>query len=101
MIPSLQRLESASKRRQWSGSGPGHLPARKEGKLNSEALCQHELDLEMAEALPHRDTLAASPIIIVVDPHIAVAAQTGVALAFTVLSSRTTTVASVFNNLHV
>ena len=69
--------------------------------MNSEALCERELDLEMAEALPRRDTLGASPIYIVVEPQIAVAAQTGVALAFSVLSSNTITAAQVFNGLHL
>ena len=47
----------------------------------------------MAEALPQRDTLAAPPITIIVQPNI----QSGVALAISVLSRNTITAASVTN----
>jgi len=65
--------------------------------LNSDALCEHELDLQMAEALPHRDTLAAPPITIIVQPNI----QSGVALAISVLSRNTITAASVTNGFRL
>jgi hypothetical protein len=69
--------------------------------LNSQAMCESELDLELADALPHRDTLTLSPITIVVTPTITVANQIGVANAITVLSKGTTTIASAINILHL
>ena len=100
MVLSLQRPGCTTKRA-CRRQDPVARPERKEGKLNFEALCERELDLEIAEALPHRDTLTAPPISIVVAPKIAVAAQSGVALALTVLSSNTITAASVMNSLHL
>jgi hypothetical protein len=64
-----------------------------------EALCERELDLEMADVLPCREALGLTPIVVVVAPVTTV--QIGVANAITILSSHTTTVATVLNNLHL
>ena len=66
----------------------------------SEELCRRELDLEIADVLPHRDTLGIIPGIVVA-PHITVAAVTGVAIATQVLTNRSTNVAAVITNLHI
>jgi hypothetical protein len=65
----------------------------------SEALCERELDLEMADVLPCREALGLSPIVVVVAPVTTV--QVGVANAITVLSSHATVTAVVLNNLHL
>lgn len=66
----------------------------------SEELCQCELDLEIADVLPHRDTLGIIPGITVA-PHITVAAVTGVAIATQVLTNRSSNIAAVITSLHV
>lgn len=66
----------------------------------SEELCERELDLEIADVLPHRDTLGVIPSITVA-PHITVAAVTGVAIATQVLTNRSTNIAAVLTSLHV
>jgi len=66
----------------------------------SEALCERELELEMADVLPHRDTLGMPFINITVAPVITVAALTGVAVATQVLTNESSNLASVFQSVH-
>jgi len=63
-----------------------------------QALCERELDLEMADVLPRRNTMSIN---IVVAPDIAVVAQTGVAIAINAASSRSAAVAAVFNGASI
>jgi hypothetical protein len=61
----------------------------------SEALCERELDLEVADILPHRDTLGLLPANITVAPDIAVAVVTGAAVATQVLTNDSSNIAAV------
>ncbi len=63
-----------------------------------QALCERELDLEIADVLPRRDTMSIN---IVVAPDIAVVAQTGVAIAIVAASNRSAAVATVFNHVSI
>jgi hypothetical protein len=65
----------------------------------SEALCERELDLEMADVLPNRDTLGMLSINITVAPSITVVAATGVAVATQVLANESSNIASVFQSV--
>jgi hypothetical protein len=65
----------------------------------SDALCERELDLEMADVLPHRETLG-SLVNITIAP-ITVVAMTGVAIATQVFSNGSNNIASVFQSLHI
>jgi hypothetical protein len=67
----------------------------------SEALCQSELDLEMAEVLSPRETLAAIPINITVDPNIIVTPVIGLAIAVQAATIGSNNVAVLIQNLHV
>jgi hypothetical protein len=66
----------------------------------SEALCQSELDLEMAEVLSPRETLAI-PINITVDPNIVVTPVIGLAIAVQAATIGSNNVAVLLQNLHV
>ena len=66
----------------------------------SEALCQSELDLEMAEVLSPRETLAV-PINITVDPSIVVTPVVGLAVAVQAATIGSNNVAVLIQNLHV
>lgn len=66
----------------------------------NEALCERELDLEMAEVLSPRETLT-SPINIAVSPHIVVVPTIGVAVAVQALTVGSNNVAAVLQNVHV
>ena len=61
----------------------------------SEALCERELDLEMADVLPPRDTLGVMPLNITVAPAINVGVATGVAVATQVLTKEASNLAAV------
>jgi hypothetical protein len=66
----------------------------------SEALCQSELDLEMAEVLSPRETLAI-PINITVDPNIVVTPVIGLAIAIQAATIGSNNIAVLVQNLHV
>ena len=66
----------------------------------SEALCVRELELEMADVLPDRDTLGVLPINITVAPVINVAAVTGVAVATQLFTNESSNLASIFQSVH-
>jgi hypothetical protein len=66
----------------------------------SEALCQSELDLEMAEVLSPRETLAI-PINITVDPNIVVTPVVGLAIAVQAATIGSNNAAVLLQNLHV
>jgi hypothetical protein len=66
----------------------------------SEALCESELDLEMAEVLAPRETLAI-PINISVDPNIVVTPVVGLAIAVQAATIGSNNVAVLLQNLHV
>ena len=65
------------------------------------ALSQSELDIEMAEMLPPRETLAAIPINITVDPNIVVTPVVGLAVAVQAAAIGSNNVAVLIQNLHV
>jgi hypothetical protein len=69
----------------------------------NEGICQGELDLEMAEVLSPRETLAlAVPSInITVDPSIVVTPVVGLAVAVQAATIGSNNFAAVFQNLHV
>jgi hypothetical protein len=67
----------------------------------SEALSQSELDLEMAEVLSPRETLAAIPINITVDPNIVVTPVVGLAVAVQAATIGSNNVAVLLQNVHV
>ena len=68
----------------------------------SEALNQSELDLEMAEVLPPRETLATwIPINITVDPNIVVTPVVGLAVAVQAATIGSNNAAVLIQNLHV
>jgi len=67
----------------------------------SGALSQSELDLEMAEVLAPRETLAAIPINITVDPNIVVTPAVGLALAVQAATIGSNNAAVLIQNLHV
>jgi hypothetical protein len=76
------------------GSGPGPawvtgFSGRERGsELHfNKALCEHELDLEIADVLPHRETLGVVPSI-TVSPSITVIPQVGVSIATQVLTNQ-------------
>ena len=64
----------------------------------NDALCERELDLEMADALPPRETLGIN---VVVAPTVTVTTVTGVAVATQVLSNFSSNSAGVFQFVHV
>jgi hypothetical protein len=66
----------------------------------SEALCEHELDLEMAEVLSPRETLT-TPINIVVVPSITVTPVVGLAVAVQAATVKANNVAALIQNVHV
>jgi hypothetical protein len=66
-----------------------------------ETLSQSELDLEMAEVLSPRETLAAIPINITVDPNIIVTPVVGVAVAVQAATIGSNNVAALLQNVHV
>jgi hypothetical protein len=63
------------------------------------ALCDRELDLEMADVLPRKETLGVPTI--VVAPTITVTPVVGVAIATQVLSNESSNGAWVFQYVHV
>ncbi len=63
----------------------------------SEALCERELDLEMADVLPPRETLVT--INVVVAPQVNVTTQTAVAIAANVLSKDAAAIAIASNSI--
>ena len=65
------------------------------------ALSQSELDIEMAEVLPPRETLAAIPINITVDPNIVVTPVVGFAVAVQAATIGSNNAAVLIQNLHV
>ena len=67
----------------------------------SEALSQSELDIEMAEVLPPRETLAAIPINITVNPNIVVTPVVGFAVAVQAATIGSNNAAVLIQNLHV
>jgi hypothetical protein len=67
----------------------------------SNALSQSELDLEMAEVLVPRETLAAFPINITVNPNIVVTPVVGLALAVQAATIGSNNAAVLIQNLHV
>ena len=68
----------------------------------NEALCQSELDLEMAEVLSPRETLAlAVPINIAVNPSIVVTPVVGLAVAVQAATIGSNNAAVLIQNLHV
>jgi hypothetical protein len=67
----------------------------------SEALSQGELDLEMAEVLSPRETLAAIPINITVDPNVVVTPVVGLAIAVQAATIGSNNVAVLLQNVHV
>jgi hypothetical protein len=68
----------------------------------SEALNQSELDFEMAEVLPPRETLATwIPINITVDPNIVVTPVVGLAVAVQAATIGSNNAAVLIQNLHV
>jgi len=67
----------------------------------SEALSQSELDIEMAEVLPPRETLAAIPINITVNPNIVVTPVVGLAVAVQAATIGSNNAAVLIQNLHV
>jgi hypothetical protein len=67
-----------------------------------EGLGQGELDLEMAEVLPPRETLTiAVPINITVDPNILVTPVVGLAIAVQAVTIGSNNAAVLIQNLHV
>ena len=64
----------------------------------SEALCEHELDLEMADVLPNRDTLGLVPNITVA-PTIVVVTQ--VPIAIQTLTKESSNLAAALAAIHV
>ena len=66
----------------------------------NEALSQSELDFEMAEVLPPRETLAI-PINITVDPNIVVTPVVGLAVAVQAATIGSNNAAVLIQNLHV
>lgn len=66
----------------------------------NEGLGQGELDLEMAEVLSPRETLAI-PISIAVDPTIVVTPVVGLAIAVQAATIGSNNAASLIQNLHV
>jgi hypothetical protein len=67
----------------------------------SEALSQSELDGEMAEVLPPRETLAAIPINITVDPNIVVTPVIGLAIAVQAATIGSNNAAVLIQSLHL
>ena len=67
--------------------------------MNSKALCERELELEMADVLPHRETLGVPAININIEPIVTI--NTGVAIATQVLSVGSSNGAWVFQYVHV
>ena len=67
----------------------------------SGALSQSELDLEMAEVLAPRETLAAIPVNISVDPNIVVTPVVGLAVAVQAATIGSNNAAVLIQNLHV
>jgi hypothetical protein len=67
----------------------------------SETLSQSELDLEMAEVLSPRETLAAIPINITVDPNVVVTPVVGLAVAVQAATIGSNNVAVLLQNVHV
>jgi hypothetical protein len=67
----------------------------------SEALSQSELDIEMAEMLPPRETLAAIPINITVNPNIVVTPVVGLAVAVQAATFGSNNAAVLIQNLHL
>ena len=67
----------------------------------SEALSQGELDLEMAEVLSPRETLAAIPINVTVNPNIVVTPVVGLAVAVQAATIGSNNIAVLLQNVHV
>lgn len=67
----------------------------------NEALCERELDLEMAEVLSPRETLTALPMNISVSPTIVVTPVIGVAVAVQALTIGSNNIAALIQNVHV
>ena len=67
----------------------------------SEALSQSELDGEMTEVLPPRETLAAIPINITVDPNIVVTPVIGLAIAVQAATIGSNNAAVLLQTLHL
>ena len=67
--------------------------------LCERALGLEELDLEMADVLPHRDTLGVPAINVVVAPTVVI--NTGVAIATQVLSHDSVNSALVLQSVHI
>jgi hypothetical protein len=67
----------------------------------SEALCESELDLEMAEVLSPRETLGTLPINITVNPNIIVTPVIGVAVAVQAATIGSNNVAALVQNLNL
>jgi hypothetical protein len=67
----------------------------------SEALSQSELDGEMTEVLPPRETLAAIPINITVDPNIVVTPVIGLAIAVQAATIGSNNAAVLIQSLHL
>jgi len=68
--------------------------------LVNEALCERELDLEIADVLSARETLTIPSISIVVAPTVTVTAVSGVAIAVQVLSDQSSNVAAALTYVH-
>ena len=66
--------------------------------MNPNAFSERELDLEMADALPHRDTLGLP--VIVVDPSITVTPVIGVSIATQVLTNNSNNASWVLQYVH-
>jgi len=62
-------------------------------------LCERELDLDLAEALPPRETLT-SPVNIVVAPNIIVTPVIGASIAVQVLTIGSESIATLIQNVH-
>jgi hypothetical protein len=75
---------------------------REGGEMSvSEALSRSELDLEMAEVLAPRETLAAIPINITVDPNIVVTPVIGLAIAVQAATIGSNNAAVLIQSLHL
>ena len=67
--------------------------------MNPKAFSERELDLEMADVLPDRDTLGTP--LIVVQPQITVTPVIGLAIATQVLTNHSSNAAWVIQNVHL
>src|ERR1700728_1239403 len=83
-----------------------HSPeTERRGKLDSVALCESELDLELADVLPHRETLPVlTPPginVVVVEPQITVVTQVATAVAVAVGGLKASAGAWATNGFHL